>query len=331
MVSQLKENGSRHITVDVGKKSPSIILSIKKLRDIFLSEKIDIVHARSRVPAWTALLAIKCIDKKKRPKFITTFHGFYSVNKYSEVMAKGEIVIAVSNIVKNHIIENYKINKNRIKVIFRGVDADLFDVTAVSVDRKKQLLNKWNFINDEIPFIMMPGRVSEWKGQDVFIKSLNLIKGLSWRAVIVGGCNYESNYVKKLHSLAKQFEIDDRVHFVGSCSDMPAAYSLASVIVSASTGQPEAFGRIAVEAQAMQVPVIATAHGGSLETIIDDVTGWLVKPGDYEGISNKIQRVLYNEQEARKIGIFGRANVVNNFSLENMCRKTMDIYNEIIT
>ncbi|MDD2462690.1 MAG: glycosyltransferase family 4 protein [Desulfobulbus sp.] len=331
MVAQLEENGVRHLAIEVGKKRPSILFSIKKLRDFFLSEKIDIVHARSRVPAWAALLALKSIEKKLRPKFITTFHGYYSVNKYSAIMTKGEVVIAVSDAIKQHIIDEYKIAPGKVNVIHRGVDPNVFYEKNVTNERRHQLLEKWNLdLRGEL-LLMMPGRISEWKGQDIFIKSLALIKEIPWKAVIVGSYNIHSDYVKRLHALAEQFGIIQRIQFVGSCKDMPAAYSLADVVVSASSGQPEAFGRIAIEAQSMQTPIIATAHGGSLETVIDNVTGWLVAPGDHIDMAKKIQVALGSKEARFKVGLCGRENVLANYSLREMCGKTVDIYRNILT
>ncbi|MBM9613251.1 glycosyltransferase family 4 protein [Desulfobulbus rhabdoformis] len=331
MVSQLEAIGCRHLKLNVGEKKPATLFSIRKLQEIILAEKIDIIHARSRVPAWVAYLALKLMKKTQRPKFITTFHGFYSVNKYSEIMTKGEVVIAVSHVIRKHIEENYKISSGKIQVISRGLDTSIFSKNNVAIDRQQQLLQRWNLPQDDIPLIMIPGRVSSWKGQDVFIKCLALIKKLPWKAVVVGGYEKGSRYTERLHALVRESGLEQRVHFVGTCTDMPAAYNLASVIVSASSGQPEAFGRIAIEAQAMEVPIIATAHGGSLETVLDENSGYLVKPGDHEDMAGKIQLVLEDANRATRMGIKGRDNVMRNFSLERMCSQTVDVYKKILS
>ena len=329
LVPQLEEEGSRHISLPVGKKTPQCIGCIPRLRQLLLAQRVDILHLRSRVPAWVALVALKTLSKNQRPRVVTTFHGFYSINKFSAVMAKGERVIAVSHIISDHIQSFYGIPKERIRVIHRGVDPALFDPSNVSTKRRDALWQKWGIPDTEGVVILMPARITRLKGHDLLIRSLGRIKHLPWTAVFTGDLADNPSYAGELQSQIESLRLGDRIKLVGHCDDMPAALLISDVVVSAS-GKPESFGRIAVEAQAMARPVIATAHGGSLETVQDRTTGWLVPPGDEAAFAKALETALSQPDVRRTYGQNGRQRVRQQFTVENMCRATLNVYQELL-
>jgi glycosyltransferase involved in cell wall biosynthesis len=330
MAEQLKAEGSQSIEWSVGKKSLVSLKYIFPLRKLLQKEKVDILHLRSRLPAWIGYLAWKSLDKNTRPKLVTTFHGFYSINAYSGVMAKGERVIAISNAVKDHVIEHYKVPAERITLIYRGVDKTVFDPAAVSNTRIDALLQDWAIEREAGPLIMLPGRVTSWKGQDVFLRSLARLKHLPWTAVCVGELTEDSTYTRKVINLLSQLQLQDRVKFVGNCNDMGAAYLAADLVISASSKEAEAFGRVAIEAQSMGRAVIATAHGGSLETVLPGKTGWLVTPDNTDSLAKAIQESLGDRDRLLRYGEAGQKWVLDNFTTNNMCEKTVTLYKELL-
>jgi glycosyltransferase involved in cell wall biosynthesis len=278
------------------------------------------------LPAWIGYAAWKSLPLENRPRFITTFHGYYSVNRYSAIMTKGERIIAISRAVASHIIEKYDVSAERIILIYRGVDETVFDPGLVSEDRIRSLKHRWQLHDVTAPILMLPGRLTQWKGQDVFIKSLSRIKSLPWIALCVGDKEENRSYGAFLKQLVVEACLEDRIRFVGHCEDMPAALMLADVVVSAASSEPEAFGRIAVEAQAMGKPVIATAHGGSLETVRDRETGWLVTPCDENELSEILAEAIENPAVRARFGRRGRAWVRDMFTVGKMCEKTLELY-----
>jgi len=330
MVEQLEAEGSQHVEWEVGKKSLSSLKYISRLRNLLIREKVDILHLRSRLPAWIGYLAWKGIDKNIRPKLVTTFHGFYSINAYSAVMAKGERVIAISSTIKEHVMAHYRVPAERISLIYRGVDKAVFDPAAVAHTRIDALLTEWGVEKSSGPLILLPGRVTSWKGQDVFLKSLAKLVHFPWTAVCVGELRENSTYTRNVLDLLARLQLGDRVKFVGVCRDMAAAYLAADVVVSASSKEAEAFGRVAIEAQAMSRPVIATAHGGSLETVLPNRTGWLVTPDDEDSLAEAIQAALEDRDLLLRYGAAGRKWVIDNFTTDIMCEKTVSLYNELL-
>lgn len=330
MVSSLEKCGSRHVTRPIGVKSPAVLGNIIPLRRFLKEKKVDILHARSRLPAWIGYLAWKSLPVTQRPRFVTTFHGFYSVNKYSAVMTKGERVIAISRGVCSHIMSHYGLSEEKIALIYRGFDETLFDPVSVDPLRLDALRRRWRIDSARGPILMLPGRLSRWKGQDVFIKSLSNIKHLPWSALCVGDFDENAALKNTLRQLISQEGLENRVRLVGHCEDMPAAMMLADVVVSASSTEPEAFGRIAVEAQAMGKPVIATAHGGSLETVLDQQTGWLVNPCDARALSNAMADAIENPLKRERFGKRGYGWVRDHFTVKKMCEKTLMLYRQLI-
>ncbi|MDP2646168.1 MAG: glycosyltransferase family 4 protein [Desulfobacterales bacterium] len=331
LTCRLENEGSTHVTWPVGEKSPRCLLYILRLRNLLVRERVDILHLRSRLPAWIGFFAWKSLPEKKRPVLITTFHGFYSVNPYSRVMTRGERVIAISKVIARHMEAKYKVSREKIVIIPRGVDEKAFDPDAVSRDRMAAIAGPWKLKKDLGPVILLPGRISRWKGQDVFIQSLALIRDLSWCAFCVGDKTENRSYAARLQKLISESGLKDRVSLPGHCDDMPAALMLADVVVSAASTEPEAFGRIAVEAQAMGKPVVASAHGGSLETVQHGKTGWLVKPDDPHSMAGALREAISNEKLRFRFGSAGQRWVRENFTTRKMCRRTLDLYLELVT
>jgi glycosyltransferase involved in cell wall biosynthesis len=330
LVPQLLSEGSEHVSWNVGLKSPLTLRYIPKLKKLLRREKVDILHLRSRVPAWVGYLAWKGLPEKTRPRLVTTFHGFYSINRYSAVMAKGEKIIAISKIIAQHIQDVYKIPPERIALIYRGCNTSEFDPAAVTSKKLDYWIDRWGLPEDRPPIILLPGRLTRLKGHDVFIRALQRIADLNWLAVCVGDIGANPRYHEELLQLSAELELHDRVRFVGHCDNMPAAYLLADIVVSATSTRPEAFGRIAIEALAMERPVIASAQGGSLETVAPGKTGWLVEPADVDSLAAALRESLTKSDLLRKYGRAGREWVLRNFTTEKMCEGTVKVYHDLV-
>jgi glycosyltransferase involved in cell wall biosynthesis len=326
------------IKLPVNSKNPLLILfNSLALIWIILYNNISIVHARSRAPAWSCYLATILTGRK----FVTTFHGTYNFESklkkfYNSVMVRSDLIIAGSNFIFSHIKENYSkyfdVNK-RLRVIFRGINVDYFDPTTKLENDEKKLLKQWEIEKDK-KIILLPGRLTSWKGQELFIEAINLVNiELGYEAfyvVILGSDQGRDLYKKKLTRLTEQFRMNNQVRFIDHCKDMALAYKISDIIVSAST-EPEAFGRVAVEAQSMEKPIIASNIGGSNETIIDEKTGFLFETGNAKSLSQKILKLLYLDETSLKlIGTEGRKNIIKKFNVEKMCFSTYSEYKKII-
>jgi len=326
------------IKLPVNSKNPILILlNSFALIAIILFYNISIVHARSRAPAWSCLLATKLTGRK----FVTTFHGTYNFKHkikkiYNSVMVKSDLIIAGSNSIFSHIRESYSEflnDKKKFLVIFRGINVDYFDPTTKIDTEEKILLKEWK-IEDNKKIILLPGRLTSWKGQELFIEAVNLVNielGYeAFYAVILGSDQGRDLYKKKLVRLCEQYRISKQVKFIDHCKDMALAYKVAKIIISASI-EPEAFGRVSVEAQSMEKLIIASNIGGSNETIIDGKTGFLFESGDSKSLSEKILKALIlDETELEKIGTEGRKNIVDKFNVEKMCFSTYSEYKRLI-
>lgn len=328
---ELGRVGAEHYTLPMATKNPiGIYNNISRLTDLIKQEKVDIVHARSRAPAWSAYYAAK---RAKIP-FVTTFHGTYGHGNvfkriYNSAMTKGVRVIAISNFIAGHIRQHYGVPSERIRIIHRGVDLSRFSAANVTAQRVIALANEWR-IADGYPVVMLPGRLTRWKGQTVFIEAIAQLKRHDLRCLLVGGDQGRHEYRSELESLVEKHDLGEVVRIVDSCRDMPAAYMLTDVVVSAST-DPEAFGRVIIEAQALGRPVIATDHGGAKETVIENQTGWLVPPSDPGALAVAIERAIgLNEQRRATLADKAISNVRDHFSTAAMCRKTLDVYDEIL-
>jgi glycosyltransferase involved in cell wall biosynthesis len=329
LVTQLEKEGSHHLQMAIGSKTPLALGSIWSLRQEMKKRRVHVVHLRSRLPAWIGYLALKSLPRKYRPLLVTTFHGFYSVNGYSAIMTKGTGVIAISKSIQQHIAEKYNREKD-VRLIFRGVDVESFAQEKVDRHRLDSLMQAWR-IDSRMPVLMLPGRLTRLKGQDVFLESLLLLKNSCFQALIVGDTQDNPGYAGELQTFIEKNNLADKVRLVGHCHDMPAAFLLADVVLSTSSSEPEAFGRTTIEAMAMGKPVIATAHGGSLETVVPGVTGWLVKPADPEELAVAIDEALVMKLEQLKArGENGRRRVTANFTAEAMCKQTLAFYYELL-
>jgi len=326
------------IKLPVHSKNPFLMLfNSIALIFIILLNNISIVHARSRAPAWSCLFATKIT----RRKFVTTFHGTYnfknSIKKfYNSVMVRSDLIIAGSNFIFSHINQNYPKYldlKKKFLVIFRGINVDYFELSTILDSEENRLISDWE-VDRNKKTILMPGRLTAWKGQETFIEALNLVnKELgyeSFNAIILGSDQGRDIYTKKIKRLAEQYRLTSQLKFIEHCKNMPLAYKISDIVVSASI-EPEAFGRVAVEAQSMEKPIIASDIGGSNETIIDNVTGFLFQSGNAEALSKKIIEVLQlDESRLKSIGIEGRKNIIKKFNVEKMCFSTYSEYKKLL-
>ena len=326
------------IRLPVHSKNPLLIfINAIILTFIILFFNINIVHARSRAPAWSCFLATKIT----RRNFVTTFHGTYNFHSklkkfYNSIMVRSKLIIAGSNFIFSHIKDNYSefIDlKKRLLVIFRGINIDYFDQTSTIESEEIKLKKKWE-IEENKKIILMPGRLTAWKGQELFIEAINLVNielGYeAFYAVILGSEQGRDLYKKKLIRLSEQYRMTKQLKFIDNCKNMALAYKIADIVVSASI-EPEAFGRVAVEAQSMQKTIIASNIGGSNETIIDEKTGFLFDAGDAKSLSKKILRVLSMDENLLKtIGIEGRKNIIKKFNVEKMCFSTYSEYKKLL-
>jgi glycosyltransferase involved in cell wall biosynthesis len=326
------------IKLPVHSKNPLIIFfNFLALIWVILINNISIVHARSRAPAWSCLFAAKITGRK----FVTTFHGTYNFNSkikkfYNSVMVRSDLIIAGSNFIFSHIKENYTKYldaKKKLLVIFRGINVDYFDPTTKLDNDEKKLLNEWKIKKDK-KIILLPGRLTGWKGQEIFIEAVNLVNielGYeAFYAVILGSDQGRDLYKKKLLRLTEQHRLINQVKFIDHCKDMALAYKVSDIVVSASI-EPEAFGRVSVEAQSMEKPIIASNIGGSNETVIDEKTGFLFESNNAKSLSKKILKVLsMDEMSLQSIGKEGRKNIIQKFNVEKMCFSTYSEYKRII-
>ena len=331
MVADLERAGVEHVTLPLQSKKPwTIHRNAGALTELAFDREIDIVHARSRAPAWSAMIAARRIGAH----FVTTYHGAYNANNpiknlYNSVMARGEKVIAISDFIATQIQQRHKIERERIVTIHRGVDVELFDPKKTSAERIIQLANAWR-LQDGMPVIMLPGRLTRWKGQSVLIDALGHLGRDDVRCLLVGSDQGRKGYRQDLDKLVRDRGLDNIVHVVDNCRDMPAAYMLADVVVSAST-DPEAFGRVAVEAQAMGRPVVASDHGGALETVLPWQTGWLVTPDDPKALASAISDALALDASAReKMADVARAHVLEYFTVDQMRAATLEVYQHVL-
>ena len=328
----------KYIRLPVHSKNPLLMfLNTILISIIVLIFNINIIHARSRAPAWSCFFAAKIT----RRKFVTTFHGTYNFNNkikkfYNSIMVRSDLIIAGSNFIFTHIQNNYQEylnNKKKLLVIFRGINIDYFDPLTTLTTEEDKLFKSWN-LEIEKKTILFPGRLTEWKGHKMFLDALNKtniqLGHKAFKAIILGSDQGRNLYKKKLESLVEQYRMKDQVKFVEHYKNMPLAYKICDFVVSASI-EPEAFGRIAVEAQSMEKPIFASNLGGSKETVIDNKTGILFEAGNSDELSKKIIEFLtLNKTTIERMGKEGRKNVSLKFNVEKMCISTYSEYKKLI-
>lgn len=331
MVREIERAGGIHIALPLDTKNPfAIRANVTALTKIIETNGIDIVHARSRAPAWSARSAAR----RTGVHFVTTFHGLYGLGFpgkrfYNAVMASGERVIAISHFIADHLMSIYGVPRERIRVIHRGVDLVQFDPVRVSEERIIQLATRWRF-GDGKHIVLMPGRLSRWKGQDLAIEALALLRRKDILCVMVGAAHGSPSWRTKVEALVHRLGVEGQVMMVDECRDMPAAYKLAGVVIAPSR-KPEAFGRTVAEAQAMGRLVIAADHGGARETVASGKTGWLVPPNDAAALAEAIANALaLPEQKRLAIAHDAIESVRARFSNAVMCERTLAVYREVL-
>ena len=326
------------IRLSVHSKNPILIFfNSIFLIGIILFFDISIVHARSRAPAWSCLFATKLTGRK----FVTTFHGTYNFSGkikklYNSIMVRSDLIIAGSNFIFSHIKENYSEFlglKKKFLVIFRGINVDYFDQSTKLDSDEKKILKEWE-IDKEKKIILVPGRLTNWKGQLLLIEAINLVKiELGYEAfnvVILGSEQGRDLYKKKLIRLTEQYRLTNQIKFIDHCDDMALAYKVSDIVISPSI-EPEAFGRVSVEAQSMEKLIIASNIGGSNETIINEKTGFLFEAGNANDLSKKIIRAItMDEMSLQLMGKEGRKNVIKKFNVEKMCFSTYSEYKRLL-
>lgn len=331
LVSELERAGAIHVTLPLDRKNPlSIRSNARRLAETIERHDVDIVHARSRAPAWAGWMAARNTGRH----FLTTFHGTHThgnwaKRRYNAIMGRGERVIAISQFIAEHAYSVYGVAAERIRIIPRGIDFRRFDPYAVSAERMIRVAGDWR-LPDGVPVVMLPGRFSRWKGHEVLIDAIARLADRELMCVFVGATEGRDAYRSELEARIVAKGLGGRVQMVPDCRDMPAAYMLADVVVAPST-EPEAFGRVPVEGQAMGRPVIATDHGGARETVIPGETGLLVPPNDATALAAAIADALDLDIEDRQaLGERAIAHVRANFDLNRMCAETLAVYAEVL-
>ena len=334
----VKKDKVKLIKLPVHSKNPFLILfnTLVLIIYIFLFN-INIIHARSRAPAWSCYLAAIIT----RRVFVTTFHGTYNFKSnlkkfYNSIMLRANLTIAGSNFIFSHINENYSeylSKEKKLRVIFRGINVDYFNSKNISVLKQEKLKKEWDLSSNKFT-ILLPGRLTYWKGQEKFIESLNILVEdynlNNFQAIILGSDQGRKVYSKKLINLVQRYSLNKKIKFIQHCKEMPLAYSLADVVISASI-EPEAFGRVSVEAQSMGKPIVASNIGGSKETIINKKTGFLYKHDDPRELAKILNTVMQlSTDELKFIGNEGRKNITKKFDVETMCESNLKEYKRLI-
>lgn len=331
LLEALKATGTHYIALEVGRKSPlAILANARKLARVIDDNRIDIVHARSRAPAWAGWLA--CRLSRRKPRFLTTFHGVYSHGNgfkraYNSVMLKAPVVVANSAFIRDHIISVYGFPSERIILSPRGVDTALFDPANVSDEQRESVREELGAENGA-PLVTIVGRITDWKGHRYLVEAADRAANKTWHLAIVGSGN--EGIIANLKALIAERGLGSRVTIAGSRRDIPAIMAASDLVVSTST-RPEAFGRVAIEAEVMGTPVIATAHGGSLETIIDGETGFLVPPANADALAEAIDAALADPARLQAMGQAARAHVLANFTVEMMLEKEFSAYEAVMS
>ena len=342
MIVQFNGSLVLHIILPLDSKNPfSIYRNSKRLEKIIREHQVDLVHIRSRFPAWSAYIACK----KTGCKMVSSVHGSYSTNlfskkisrwklKYNSIMLKPKFIIAVSEFIKNYIYQNYSeienLSEKQIEVIHRGVDLSYFSNRKVPNSRVIQLVKEWNLPEDK-QVIMLPARITGWKGHKFLISALAKVQNHNFFCVMVGSLKGHKKFAMELERMIKENRLEGRIKIVGETKDMPAAYLVSDVVISSSI-RPEAFGRVAIEAGAMGRIVIATNIGGSLETVIDGKTGFLVEAENVNHLARTIDQVLsMPKSQKEEICQNAATHIAKNFSNQKMLDTTIAFYRRILS
>lgn len=332
-VPEIIEKGGQFIKLPLASKNPLCLLgeNVQGLIKVIREHQIDLVHARSRGPAWSAYLACRFT---KTP-FVTTFHGTYNFSSYAKKfynssMVRGDHVIAISGFIQQHIFDHYQawLSPEKVTRIYRGIDTQAYCQKAVSQDRREFLRKKWHLENAFV--FLMPGRLTRWKGQEGVLRALALLSLSHTKLVIVGSDQGRCAYRQELLALTHELGLKNRVRIVEHCEDMPAAYAVADCVVHAST-DPEAFGRVVAEGQSMGLPCLVSNLGAPREIIEDKVTGWQIKAGCVESLAKALHEVCkLSDQQRQTLAQKARQRVKTFFSLEEMCAQTFKVYEKVL-
>ncbi len=340
MVGELEDSGSTHIVLSAASKNPvTIMLNAVRLVALIRQHEISLIHSRSRAPAWSALLAAKFTGIPH----VTTYHGAYSQKSwikglYNSVMVRSDVTIANSNWTAELIRSRHRNVGDRIQVIHRGTDFSAFDRGRISKARTGELINSWNITGGKRVLLNL-ARLTGWKGQRTLIEAMPAVleKASDIILVLAGDDQGRTEYRRELEQRIRELGIVENVRLPGHCADPAAACAAASLVVVAST-EPEAFGRAAVEAQALETPVIVTDIGAVAETVlappqVDDAhrTGWRIPPDNAEAMAETILAVTALDNDTRsQLSRRARNHVATSFSVENMCDQTLGIYRRLL-
>lgn len=335
----LAVGGVRHIRLPLATKTPwGILLNAYRLLGIIQGEKVNLVHARSRAPAWSAWLAARMAGVA----FVTTFHGTHSLKGgwlkyiYNSVMVKGPVVITNSQFIRQHVIENYGVAPDQIEVAPRGIEPAAWNPDDFT-ENDRRATRKELDVPEGMPLLLMVGRITRWKGHELILDALGTMTDVPWVMAFAGGIDKTSEYGRALLAQAEQLGIAERIRWLGSRSDIPRLLAGSTLAISGSV-RPEAFGRVAIEAMAMGVPVVATGIGGSLETVIEGKTGWLVRPTREDGefaafepqaVAAKLRGALQNPRQLASMGHAARAHVLATYTVDRCCAAELQAYRRV--
>lgn len=323
LVSRLTGQGSEHFEWPIGAKSPWTLRWVRPLRRFLAEQKVDIVHARSRLPAWVAHFALRGMPEQQRPRFVTTVHGLYSVSRYSAIMTRGDRVIAVSDTARRYILDNYpQVDPQRVQVIYRGVDPALFPHGYRPADSWSQ---RWF---EQYPFLLerfvltLPGRLTRLKGHEDFIELMDklLQAGIPVHGLVVGGEDPRRlRYAQGLRDEIKRRGLEERITFTGHRMDVRDIYAVSNIVLSLSR-KPESFGRTVLEALNLGVPVLGYDHGGVGEVLAKLFPSGRVPLSDVEALTSAVLEIYKQRPEVSP---------VNRFDLISMLNDTLALYGEV--
>ena len=331
MTHQVVSSGGVHVTLPLVNRNPIALWRNKrKLQKVIKEYGVDIVHARSRGPAWSGYFAAK----KMGIPFVTTMHGNHSTSfpfkkLYNKIMTKGQRVIAISEFIRDHMIKEYHTDPSKITVIPRGVDVSQFDTSKVTERRLVQMIDRLRLPEDKY-IVLLPGRLTRWKGQNVLLEALKYLPKKDVFCVLLGDDEKHPAFREELRRTILSEGLSPHVTIIGNVNDMPAAYRLANVVLSTSV-RPEAFGRVPAEAGAMEKITIAPNHGGAQEIIEDGKTGWLIEPNNAKVLAEAIKKALsLSDKERLAIGAAAKERVNERFTVEKMCADTIALYRDVL-
>lgn len=333
MVYDLEKIKVQHLTLPLKTKNIfKMRRNADELAKFIKQNGINVVHARSRAPAWSAYWAAK----KAGVHFVTTFHGTYGLGPwgikkiYNKIMTYGERVIAISQHIRKHILANYKADPEKLRLIHRCVDMERFDPDKVSQERMINKIKEYNIPEDK-PVLLLPGRITRWKGQHLLIKALAKMKNQNFYCIITGDIQNRQKYLDYLKKLISKYNLGDRVSLFGRYNDVPALMMVSNVVLNTAI-EPEAFGRTTLEGMAMGKIVVASDIGGSLDIIDDKITGRLFESNNPYSLAKALDWALeLSEKDARQIAQAGIKKVKENFTKQIMCDKTIEVYKEVVT